>query len=66
MESTISAIIKYPQQNRFTESQGVREINIQASDFVYKNISDILSLIFTVRSDLLCFSQVWYLWVTWR
>lgn len=63
MESTISAMMKHAQQNRFTEAQGGREIDIPASGFVSKNSSDILSLIFSV--DLLAFSQMQYLQITW-
>lgn len=44
MESTISAMLEHLQQNRFTEDQGGREINIPVSSIVSKNISDILSL----------------------
>lgn len=57
---------KTPPENRFTEAQGGRDINVSASGFVSKNILDILSLIFNVSTDLLAFSQMQYLWLTWR
>lgn len=60
IESSISAMINHPQENRLIPAQGGHEINILAGGFVSKIIPDILSLIIQIFQFFLFYKYSTY------